>query len=180
MSKKDFDSKAEYKEYKENIRNAEKTADNLASSIKTEANIQTAIDDFKATDPTNFNLANNLTFKDSSGATQNLDITIQGGRASEFGGAVTRVSFEPNADKSYKSIFSIDTILDFRTVKPISNVLAHEMAHAYDNAQNPVQGMQDTTTINCQDSANRNSFQSKTAVDWQEHYDTPKALKIKK
>jgi len=40
--------------------------------------------------------------------------------------------------------------------------------------------MQDTTTHNCQDPSNRNSFQSKTAMDWQESYDRLKALQTKK
>ena len=53
-------------------------------------------------------------------------------------------------------------------------VLAHEMGHAYNNAQNPTQGIYDTTTINCQDPANRNTFQSKTAMDWQTHYNISK------
>lgn len=181
MTKNDFESKDEYKEYKDNIKNAENAADDLAESIKTEANIKAAIDDFKATDPTNFNLANNLTYKDSDGVTKNLDVTIVSGNASEYGGAVTRVSFNPNVDKSYNSIRSINTTLDFRVVRPISNVLAHEMGHAYNNAKNPAKGMKDTTTMNCQDSENRNTFQSKTAMDWQESYDTKKkALRTKK
>jgi hypothetical protein len=180
MSKKDFGSKAEYKEYKETIKGAENVADRLASSIKTETNIQTAIDDFKATDPTNFNLANNLTFKDGSGTVQNIDIMVNGGEASSFGGAVTKTGFATNADGTFKSIASINTILDFGDIKPVSHVLAHEAGHAYNNAQNPTQAMQDTTTHNCQDPENRNSFQSKTAVDWQQNYDRLKAIQTKK
>jgi len=70
--------------------------------------------------------------------------------------------------------------MDFGIVRPISNVLAHEMGHAYNNAKNPVQAMQDTTTNNCQDPANRNTFQAKTAVDWQEQYDRLKALQTRR
>lgn len=180
LSKKDFATKEEYKEYKSDRNSASNVSKALEKSIATETKIQTAIDDFKNTDPTNFNLANNLTFTDGSGTVQNIDIKVSAGEASSFGGAVTKTGFTTNADGTFKSIASINTTLDFGDIKPVSNVLAHEAGHAYNNAQNPSQAMQDTTTHNCQDPSNRNSFQSKTAMDWQESYDRLKALQTKK
>ncbi len=180
MSKTDFASKEEYNEYKANREAFKDASKALDKSIATEAKIQASIDDFKVTDPTNFNLANNLTFKDSNGNVQNIDITIKAGNAYEYGGAVTKTGFVHNADGTYNSIGNIITTMDYSVVKPISNVLAHEMGHAYNNAQNPVKAMQDTTTHNCQDPANRNTFQSKTAMDWQQSYDKLKAAQVKK
>ncbi|OYQ49257.1 hypothetical protein CHU92_00410 [Flavobacterium cyanobacteriorum] len=180
LTKKDFATKEEYKEYKSDRNSASSVSKALEKSIATEAKIQTAIDDFKSTDPTNFNLANNLTFVDGSGTVQNIDIKVNAGEASSFGGAVTKTGFTANADGTFKSIAFINTTLDFGDIKPVSNVLAHEMGHAYNNAKNPSQAMQDTTTHNCQDPSNRNSFQSKTAMDWQESYDRLKALQTKK
>ncbi|WP_336703376.1 hypothetical protein [Chryseobacterium indologenes] len=37
-------------------------------------------------------------------------------------------------------------------------------------AQARSQGVEDSGTINCQAPANRNTFQSKTAMDWQENF----------
>ncbi|MCD0476767.1 DUF6443 domain-containing protein [Flavobacterium sp. EDS] len=175
LSKKDFASKEEYKEYKSTVNSFEKISNALEKSVAAEANIQASIDDFKATDPTNFDKANNLTSTDSNGTVQNIDITLNAGNAYEFGGAVTKTGFNKNTDGTFNSIASISTTLDFGTIKPVSNVLAHEMGHAYNNVQNPTRAMQDTTTHNCQDPSNRNTFQSKTAMDWQERYDTLKA-----
>lgn len=48
------------------------------------------------------------------------------------------------------------------------------MGHGYNAAKNPTQSMNDTTQLNCQDPANRNTFQSKKAMNWQTRYDTIK------
>lgn len=180
MSRKDFATKEEYKEYKSTVKMAKNIADDLKDSQATEAKIQASIDDFKATDPTNFGLANNLTFKDGSGVEHSLDITIKTGNEYINGGAATRTGFDKNTDGSYKSITSITTTMDYSAIKPVSNVLAHEMGHAYNVAKNPAETMVDTNTHNCQDPTNRNTFQSKTAMDWQENYDRIKTLTTKK
>lgn len=180
LSKKDFASKEDYKEYKSDLRNAERTAENLKESIAIEAKIQTSIDDFAKTDPTNFKLANNLTFKDGNGIEHNLDVTVKSGNEYENGGAATRTGYEKKSDGTYKSITSITTTMDYSVVKPVSYVLAHEMGHAYNISQNPNQSMLDTNTHNCQDPANRNTFQSKTAMDWQENYTKLKTSKPSK
>ena len=171
LTKKDFASKDEYKAYKTSVNNYNNTSKALSESIKAEANVQAAIDDFASVSPEDFLKADNLTFVDGSGKEQNIDIVVKSGEASSFGGAVTKTGFTKNADGTFKSIASINTTLDFGDVKPNSHVLAHEMGHAYNNAKNPTMAMHDTTTHNCQDPANRNTFQSKTAVDWQERYD---------
>lgn len=174
LNKKDFATKQEYKDYKDTMKNSRNYANSLKESIATEKNIQTSIDDFRTTDKANFDKANNLTFTDSSGKVQNIDIKIISGNEYMNGGAATRTTFDKNQDGTYKSISGITTTMDFSVVKPISHVLAHEMGHAYGNAQNPTKAIQETTTHDCQDPANRQSFQSKTAMDWQESYDNLK------
>ena len=174
LSRKDFSTKSEFKDYKSLINSSKNTANNLNKTIQAEEKVQAAIKDFKTTDPKNFDLANNLTFKNSEGTTLNIDVTITSGNASDFGGAVTKTSFELNTDGSYKSIDAIKTVIDFTVVNPISHVLAHEMGHAYNIAQNPSLSLKNPTTENCQDPLNRNTFQSKVAMDWQENYESLK------
>jgi len=88
---------------------------------------------------------------------------------SEYRGAVTETSF--GKDSSGNTIVSaIYTTLDFNLVSPNSHVLAHETGYAVNIFNNPSLGSKDTVTHNCQDPANRNTFQSKNAMDWQEHY----------
>jgi RHS repeat-associated protein len=177
MSRKDFSSKAEYKEYKSDRKTFANISNALERSIDNEAKIQASIDDFMTTDPINYEKANNLTYKDSDGKTKDIDVIVNAGKATEYGGAVTKTGFAQHEDGTYKSITSITTIMDFSMVKPESNVLAHEMGHAYNNAQNPARAMQQKITINCQAPSNRNTFQSKIAIDWQKRYD---GLKLKK
>ncbi|MDH6254468.1 hypothetical protein M2347_004195 [Chryseobacterium sp. H1D6B] len=61
-----------------------------------------------------------------------------------------------------------------KKISPFSGAFSHEMGHAYNIAMNPAQarsqGAGDSGTINCQAPANRNTFQSKTAMDWQENF----------
>jgi RHS repeat-associated protein len=184
LTKKDFATKDEYKTYKDKVNSLEGFEKSLEKSIVNEAKIQSSIDDFKTTDPVNFNLANNLTYKDSSGNEHNIDINVVSGSEYNNGGAATRATFVKGADNSYKSIDSIETTMDFGRVKPVSSVLAHEMGHAYNIAKNPAQaaaqGRGSNGTIDCQDPSNRYSFQSQTAMDWQERYIRLKNMKTKK
>lgn len=175
LSRKDFNTKDEFKEYKADRNRFNEISNALDKSITIVEKIQTAINDFKETDPINFDKVNNLTFEDGNGDVHNIDVIVNAGKASEFGGAVTRAGFTKNADGSYKSIVSINTTMDFNIVTPKSNVLPHEMGHAFNIAKNPSQSMLDKRTINCQDPSNRNSFQSKTAIDWQMRYDNLKS-----
>ena len=174
MSRKDFGSRDEYREYKQDKKDAMNFSEKLAKSIDKETKINESIKDFATKEPENFKLANNLTFKDSGGKEHNIDVKVLAGNASEFGGAKTIAAYEKNSDSSYKSIASITTTLDFRMIKPVSDVLAHEMGHAYTQANQPVSSMADKETHDCQDSANRNTLQSKTAKDWQDSYPKPK------
>jgi len=171
MSRSDFQSDSDFNSYKSSVDSFNKVGEALSESKATEANIQLAIDDFKETDPTNFNLVDNLTYIDGNGNTQNIDVKIIEGGAAAYGGAFTSVAFNNKQDGSFNSIESITTTMDFSIVNPISNVLPHEMGHGYNAAKNPVQYKNDTTLLNCQDPANRNTFQAKTAKDWQARYD---------
>jgi len=71
MSRSDFASREEFREYKNNRDNLNDYSTKLEKSVDAETKIQTAINDFKNTDRVNFDLANNLTFVDSNGTTKN-------------------------------------------------------------------------------------------------------------
>lgn len=170
-SKEEFKTGKEYREYKKIMKNFSKTSADLKQGIENEQKVQASIDDFAMSDPENFNKANNLTFIDSSGNERVLDVTVVAGEASSDGGAVTGISFYNDGD-----ISSIQTTIDYDDVEPESNVLAHEMGHAYNSAKNPKQARANSGKINCQAAENRNSFRAKTAMDWQQHYDAVKPI----
>lgn len=186
LTRKDFESKNDFKDYEARIGALSESKGLLDKSIKLENKIQEQIDAFKIVDPENFNLANNLTFKDAAGQNHNIDITVVSGTARELGGASTSAAFyaSPNGRDTYHSLASITTTLDFNKIKnPWSGAFAHEMGHAYNTAKFPAQTRGIRETIDCQAPANRNSFQSKTAMDWQQRFNTIlmiNALKIPK
>ncbi|MDR6489844.1 RHS repeat-associated protein [Chryseobacterium vietnamense] len=178
LTKKDFDSKKDYNKYETIVKGLNEAQGNLDKSIALEKGIQSVIDNFKGVDPDNFNLANNLQYKDANGVTHDIDVVVKSGEASSYGGAFTATAFtstkDTNGNSQYFGIHSITTTLDFKKVTPFSGAFAHEMGHAYNTAMNPAQarsqGVGDSGTINCQAPANRNTFQSKTAMDWQENF----------
>ncbi|WP_137905557.1 DUF6443 domain-containing protein [Chryseobacterium sp. 2VB] len=178
LTKKDFDSKKDYNKYETIVKGLNEAQGNLDKSIALEKGIQSVIDNFKGVDPGNFNLANNLQYKDANGVTHDIDVVVKSGEASSYGGAFTATAFtstkDTNGNSQYFGIHSITTTLDFKKVTPFSGAFAHEMGHAYNTAMNPAQarsqGVGDSGTINCQAPANRNTFQSKTAMDWQENF----------
>lgn len=178
LTKKDFDSKKDYNTYETIVKGFNEAQRNLDKSIAVEKGIQSVIDNFKGMDPDNFNLANNLQYKDANGATHDIDVVVKSGEASSYGGAFTATAFtstkDTNGNSQYFGINSITTTLDLKKVSPFSGAFAHEMGHAYNTAMNPAQarsqGAGDSGTINCQDPVNRNTFQSKTAMDWQENF----------
>jgi hypothetical protein len=169
LSKKDFSNRKEWREYKKDRNNEKKSARELAKSLIAELKVQRAIDNMKNIDPDKFNLVNNLNFIDSKGATKSIDINVYSGNARNEGGGKTAVSFGTR-DKKFETINRIIVTLDFIVIKPESQVLAHEFGHAYNAAKNPERAMQKEPIHNCQDPANRDSFQSKTAMDWQDSY----------
>ncbi|RYX99681.1 RHS repeat-associated core domain-containing protein [bacterium] len=85
LRKKDFATKADYKEYKNSVSNFKNSSKALSKSMAVESKIQAAIDDFRATDPSNFNLVNDLSFIDSKGNEQCIDVTVKSGEASNHG-----------------------------------------------------------------------------------------------
>ncbi|MFY1046780.1 DUF6443 domain-containing protein [Chryseobacterium sp. GP-SGM7] len=178
LTKKDFDSRKDYNKYETILKSLNEAQGNLDKSIAVEKGIQSVIDNFKGMDPDNFNLANNLQYKDANGATHDIDVVVKSGQASSYGGAFTATAFtstkDTNGNSQYFGIHSITTTLDLKKVSPFSGAFAHEMGHAYNTAMNPAQarsqGAGDSGTINCQTPANRNTFQSKTAMDWQENF----------
>ncbi len=171
MKKRDFKSKSDWKKYKSKRKSLQKTTKLYNASVKAESLVQAAIDNLRMIDPENFSKADNLTYKDSKGGEHNIDIVVVSGEASVYGGAVTEMGFMKDSGGNYESITNARVTLDFGIIKPKSNALAHEFGHAYNNAKNPVRAMNMGATHNCQDPINRNTFQSKTAMDCQDRYD---------
>lgn len=53
-----------------------------------------------------------------------------------------------------------------------SKILHHEVGHLFGFASQPTNYVNACSTLhNCQDSANRNSLQSESTMDWQERYE---------
>ncbi len=169
-----------WKTYKTRRSNLKKARKNLKKSIKKEAKIDKAINDFKNTDPLGFFVADNLTYVDSKGNTQDLHVTIYSEASSVVGniplsndgGAITELS--QNADTG---IFEVQTTINFNNIKLPSNKLAHELGHAFTYSKDPVKAsLLIDETHDCQLRKNRNSYQSKDAIDWQERYDRNRKL----
>ncbi|KGO92220.1 M57 family metalloprotease [Flavobacterium subsaxonicum] len=180
--RKDFATRAEFKDYKTSVKNYKKSTEKLADSRVKEQQIFDAINNFAATDENNYNLVNNLEFKDSKGDTQCVDVVINAGVASGSGGGATAAKWTQNADGTYQGMSSIMTTLDFRIVDPISNVLAHEMGHAYGMTINPIDKFKfytsgKVTQHDCQLPENRHHFRSESAMNFQESYDSNKRRK---
>lgn len=168
-TKKDFADKSAYRKYKESLRNFKNFKKDLAEAIQAEKKVNNTIENFKEIDPINFDIADNLS----------VDIIVEAGKRSKIGkenmtnlgGAVTETKF--STDKAGNATVSaIFTTMDFNIVSPFSNAFAHEMGHAVNNYNNPNQASQQKGAHNCQDPVNRNSFRSKNALDWEDHYNT--------
>lgn len=132
---------------------------------------QKSIDNFKAVDPTNFAIADNLTYTNKAGETKNLDIVVTTANASDFGGGKTAMA-KPDANGNIFRNKIYTTI--GQGVGIISNVLAHEFGHGVSIAADPLgyyNQMLSSPDQNCQDPSNRSTTLSKNAVDWQESYD---------
>jgi RHS repeat-associated protein len=171
------DEKRAYNDAKSDLNKANKAFDRADSKYQ---HTQNSIDNFKTVDPTNFAIADNLTYKNNAGETKNLDIVVTTASASDFGGGVTKStinSITGNIDGN-----KTETTIG-GSVSITSNVLAHEFGHSASIATNPLGYQTDVANSpdhNCQDSANRNGTISKNAVDWQEQYDKKyKAYMIK-
>ncbi|CAM4097548.1 hypothetical protein FLBR109950_15835 [Flavobacterium branchiophilum] len=165
------DEKRAYNDAKSDLNKANRAFDRADSKYQ---HTQKSIDNFKTIDPTNFAIADNLTYKNNAGETKNLDIVVSTADASDFGGGVTTFSL----DKSNGNIGENKTYTTIGASADItSNILPHEFGHSVSIAADPVGysnifGKGEGSSHNCQDPANRNSIISKTALDYQEHYDT--------
>ncbi len=127
------------------------------------------IQNFANIDPENFAKVDNLTYKNKSGNEINVDVVVKGGITGEHMGGFTSLAVNSTTGNISGNSINITISANFGIS---SNVLAHEFGHSFTIASNPV-GYKDAFSVghNCQDPANRNSFISKTAVDWQERFD---------
>ncbi len=120
-------------------------------------------------DPEGFALADGLTYKDAKGKTQNLDIVIYSAKPDN---GVEKAQNSFGFDSTTGLVTLNKAIIKIEPgVKP-SNVLSHEIGHIFGFKHEPVNYFNACKTMHsCQDPANRNHTQSKSAMDWQENYD---------
>ncbi|MDH6254469.1 RHS repeat-associated protein [Chryseobacterium sp. H1D6B] len=115
LTKNDFESKGDFNKYQTIVKGLNEAQGNLNKSIAVEKGIQSVINNFKGMDPDNFNLANNLQYKDANGATHSIDIVVKSGEATSYGGAFTATAFtstkDTNGNSQYFGIHSITTTL---------------------------------------------------------------------
>ena len=171
MNKSDFANKSDWKSYKDARNGLESAEKNFTKADARYQHTQQSIDHFKAVDPEGFAVADNLTYKNKTGDVQTLDIVVTTGSASDYGGGVTGAAINPNTGSI---VGNQSTTKLGPNVSPTSNTLAHEFGHSVTLASNPITYAQEAKANpdqNCQLPANRNSFLSKTPVDWQERYD---------
>ena len=166
---KDFTTKKEYKEYKSDRKKLEKSESKLKEAEKNYQLTEDRIQNFAKVDPENFAKVDNLTYKSKSGKELALDVVVKEGLTGDFGRGFTSYLVRDATGRITGNVLNI-TIGYSASIN--SNVLAHEFGHAVTIASDPV-GYKNALTSghNCQDPSNRDSFISKTALDWQERYD---------
>lgn len=72
---------------------------------------------------------------------------------------------------SKSKVFIAHVSIDFENLNLPSSKLAHEFGHALTFSRDPYNATQKMGPLhNCQKSSNRNSYQSKDAMDWQRTY----------
>jgi RHS repeat-associated protein len=142
-------------------------------------NTQKYIDNLKATDPTEFNRLDNLTYTDKNGASQNLDVHVSSGTVSgTFDKAQTSFGLNANNGQLYYMnsegnmvVNAVSVVLDINTQK--TDLLAHELGHVSGLAANPTQYTADLRRygdLDCQDPTNRNNPVTKPAMDMQDRF----------
>lgn len=168
MNKKDFNDENKWKEYKnlrEDLKRAEKIYNRAEERYQ---HIQNNIDTFKRIDPEGFAKVDNLTYTSKNGEIRSVDINITIDDDRQHGGGKTEARILDGKILGDVILTSIERGLGGR-----SDVLAHEFGHAIDIAKDPQKFYLETKKNpehNCQDPANRNHPQSKTAMDWQERF----------
>ena len=165
-SRESFLTKKEWKAYK-NVRNMVGTT--KAAYEKAEAAYQHSeklIENYKAVDPEGFAKMDNLTYTDNSGSTNNLDIYVTTDKVeSKHGPAQTGYSITRSTGKITGNRTTVTIAMN---VGVNSDALAHEFGHNWTIASNPVKYLQaHSSDHNCQDPANKDSYLSKDALDWQ-------------
>jgi uncharacterized protein RhaS with RHS repeats len=150
MKRKDFATKADWKAYKAarsevssargelNSANKEVTAATAAYN-----NTQKYIKDFAATDGTEFNRINSLTYKDDAGNERSLDVLVSSGDVSgDFDKAKTSFQIWGDNGQIYTKDAggnivqnAVSVTLDINTSKP--DILAHEFGHISGLAADP-------------------------------------------
>jgi RHS repeat-associated protein len=169
LSKKDFSTKVEWKSYKSarnDLNSKQKTFDKAEATFQ---HTQQSIDNFAAVDPENFAKADNLTYKNDAGVTQNVDVVVTSGDTKGFDKGVTSFAVDTKGN-------IVDNVINTTIDKSLSiaaDVLPHELGHGASVAADPVKYYEAIVPDhNCQDPANRNHYLSKNALDWQQQYNT--------
>ena len=181
MSKKDFASKSEYKEYK-------KLRNEVNNATSANNHTQAAIDNFKKIDPDGYKKANNLTYADKNGNTHNLDINVSSATVNNVDKGSTSFGLDGNTGQIFYTdagkiiADAVQTVIDMNTPTD-GDVFAHETGHAESLAASPSAYYSAASgapaNYDCQDPANRNNIISKGAMDAQSHFDQAKRDYIK-
>ncbi|MPT36865.1 MAG: RHS repeat-associated core domain-containing protein [Flavobacterium sp.] len=168
MSKKDFDSKEKWNDYKESKKILNDANKNYEKAQADFDKVQSIIDNFSNIDPDNFNRIDNLTYKNNQNEEQNIDVIVSVKNSYEYGGAKNEFSYNPidGNIRSNKVWVRIDGSMSNN-----GYAVPHEFGHIVGMAESPAAYYNATrVTHDCQDPKNRNSIQSKSAMDWQERY----------
>jgi hypothetical protein len=167
LSKKDFATKGEWKAYqsaRSDLNSKQNAFDNAEATYQ---HTQQSIDNFAAVDPENFAKADNLTYKNDAGVTQNVDVVVNSGDVKGFDKGVTTFAIDTKGN-IYGNV--INTTID-KGISTTADVLPHELGHSASIAADPVNYYEAIVPgHNWQDPKNRNHYLSKTALDWQQQY----------
>jgi RHS repeat-associated protein len=140
-------------------------------------NTKNYIEDFKKTDPTEFNRLNSLTYTDKNGNSNNLDIHVSSGNVSgDVDKAKTSFNLTDADQIYYRSsegnmvIHAVSVTLDINTNKP--DILAHEFGHVSGLAAAPRTYLNAVLSVpndfSCQD--NRTHPAAVPAINMQERF----------
>jgi RHS repeat-associated protein len=158
-------------------RDFKKSRNEVKNATAAYENTKNYIENFKKTDPTEFNRLNNLTYTDKNGNTNNLDIHVSSGNVS---GDVDKAKTSFNltdADQIYYRnsegnmvIHAVAVTLDINTNKP--DILAHEFGHVSGLAAAPRTYLNAVLSVpndfSCQD--NRTHPAAVPAINMQERF----------
>jgi len=147
----------------------------LAKAEKAYNHTQAAINNYKNTDPSGFNKANNLTYNDKAGISRKVDVIVTSTDITNVDKGSS--SFSVGDVNGIIENGAINVEIDNNT-KATSDVLAHELGHTIGIAVNPIdykkalQALPDMLQYNCQDPTNRNNKLSVDALKSQTNFNT--------